>query len=113
MDILAQMNSSGNAVVYERSFMCVMEDHLQYFRDSKTTTTITLDPSMVAVYKGDFYGYLNEVKIPKQYHWFFMRVNGYFAPWEFDGTKTEFLVPDQTEIERLIGPYISSGVIRT
>ena len=99
--------------MYEKGFLDLLEDHLQYLRSLSSTKTITLDPSMVLVYAGDFYGYLNEVGIAKQYHWIIMRLNGYFSPAEFDGQKTLFLVPEQKEIDRLIMPYVSSGIIRT
>lgn len=82
------------AVVYDESFLDVLEDHLTYFRTAAKTITLSVSPAQADVYKFDLAGLLNELNVPVRLHWLTMRMNDYTSMTSNDETLTQLLVPD-------------------
>jgi len=111
MDIYSLTIPSGDDIFYTKSFMDTLESHVGYFRTSRKTTTIQVDPKKAIIYNGDFFGYLNEFKIDQKYHWIIMRVNDLYSTFEFNIDKTELVIPDRDEIEQIRCAYVATGAI--
>ncbi len=99
MKIDSMMRDPGPEVYYDPDFRALLEAHIPYLRVSEATRTMAVDLSKTAVYRGDFYGFLNAVGIPAYFHWIIMRLNDMSSPTEFDEKKTFLLVPE----DRIIG----------
>lgn len=111
MNIHTLMIKPGPAVFYTKAFMDVLEAHRAYFRSAQSTHIVQVDPKRAAIYEGDLYGYLNEVGIEAQYHWFIMRLSGLTASTEFTQAITELYIPSRDEINQILIAYKATGVI--
>lgn len=112
MKIFTKMGNSGSLIFYTEHFRVFLESHLEYFKNLSTTKTIVVDNHHVYRYEGDLYGYLyQELKIPKKYHWFILRLNDLFSSEDFkhdyrSGNITVTLkIPDLSEIDILFSIY--------
>lgn len=111
MDIDDLMMDPGPDVFYSKDFMDVLESHIDYFKNHSDTVLVEVDVSRSRAYAGDLYGYLNEIKIGPQYHWFIARLNGMFASTDFNAEVLNFFVPSQTAIDRIRIAYKATGVM--
>jgi hypothetical protein len=93
------------AVVYDESFLDVLEDHLTYFRTSTKTTTVSVSPAQADVYTFDLAALLNELNVPVRLHWLTMRMNDYTSMFENDATLTQLMVPDLNMFDKLVSVH--------
>ncbi len=89
------------AVVYDESFMDVLEDHLTWFKTSSKTTTVAVTPNQADVYSFDLAGLLIALNVPLRVHWLVMRMNDYTSFCENDNTLTSLLLPDLATFDQL------------
>lgn len=111
MDIDRLGFDPGTKEFYTKEFMDVLESHLAYLKNRSDTYTVQIDTKRAVVYEGDFYGYLNEIKIEPQYHWVIMRLNDMHASTEFNSAMTELHVPNKAEINAIFMAHKATGLI--
>ena len=87
-------------VYYSSKFINTLESSLQDIRINKTEI-LSFESRLSFVYRGDFYGLLNEIGIPKKYHYTILRINGYLNSRDFTQDIDRILVPVYSEIEIL------------
>lgn len=81
--IMSKLKDSGNRVLYNPRFRTVIETHLPILRVAPVATVQPISPDKIHQYESDFYGLLNELGIPMEMHWVYLRVNGLFNPTDF------------------------------
>lgn len=72
-------------------FREVFEKHLTFVSENSTNVR-DVDKPLTFRYHGDFYGLLKELRIPYDYWWYIMRLNGMRSPTEYQGASTFRLV---------------------
>ena len=112
MDILKLAQKSGPEVYYNKDFMDVLEAHLDYLKKDSSTHIVQVKADRVAIYEGDFYGYLNEVGIEPEYHWIIMRINGMRSPTEFTNGMDTLFIPSKDEINQIRMAHNATGVVK-
>lgn len=92
-------------VFYTQPFKQYIETHLKFLRDHPDTIKRVVEPGLVYKNRFDFYGLLLDMKVPYQYHWLIMRVNGMHDPSEMPAEHLALLVPDTRVIDQLVQLY--------
>lgn len=109
MKVDEHMYEIGADVFYSKEFRDTLESHMDYFRKSRDTRAMDVDPQKAEVYDGDLFGFLLYAKIAPKLHWVVMRVNNFFSPTEFGPGVTSLLIPKTGDIESLRQSQKSSG----
>lgn len=91
---------------YSEGFRQTIEDHMTMLLKSSYTARAIVKPDAAQRNHGDFFGLLSEMGIEPQYHWTYMRVNGYSSPYEYDKQDPVFF-PDQDLLNRIVDTYRS------
>lgn len=105
-----QLNA-GEVNYYSQTFRNTIENHLDFFRNDVSTTTLVLDVHDEYKYRGDFYGLLLKNKIHQDMFWITMRVNALHSPIDYDGELKLILVPSTYKINALLSRSINSIII--
>lgn len=105
------MFNAGATLWYDENFRHVLEAHMNYLRTTGNVASVEVSPHKADIYRGDLFGFLNEVGIDPQYHWVIMRVNEIFSPHDFGDHITTLLVPDQQVINRVFTAYRTNNRI--
>lgn len=84
---------------FEEDYRIWIESFNPYLRTSPEIKTVT--PAIAYKYQGDFYGLLDTLSVPKQYHYILMRYNGFLHSGDYDGLNTEIKLPDLKMIDKL------------
>lgn len=95
----------GSSFYYTREIKTLLESHLDFLIKSDQSTVFQLTPNIAYKYEGDLYGLLTTIKIPLQYHWLIMRMNGYSSPHELPGNKLGILQPNYSMVDQIINMY--------
>jgi hypothetical protein len=111
MQIDNDMVRDGSSDFYSPLFRFTLEAHISYFRTNKSTTTVPVAPNDTIVYNQDFFGLLTAMKILPCYHWFIMRLNDYFSPFEFGSGVSTLLLPNLKELEIIRQSWNRTNVI--
>jgi hypothetical protein len=100
MKIHGLMNNIAEELYFDHDFRNILEDHLTYL---KVTNSRVLNVTEHQNYKweGDFFGLLDELKIPKEFHYLVMRMNGLQNSAYYKGDISVLLIPDIQEVENL------------
>lgn len=104
-------NSESYGLYYKNEIRVLLESHVEFIKNHSSTTVERVMSSLTYKYEGDFYGLLMALKIPIEYHWITMRINGYSSPTEMSGEKIAFLKPDFTLIEQIINIHRSANSV--
>lgn len=99
---------TGSDVFYNEDFRIVLENHLQYFRNLSSSTTIKVENEDSYRWHGDFYGLLTFLNIKPYMHWFIMRLNGLESSTDFQSIIGGVLIPEASEIERLRQLFVTT-----
>lgn len=99
------MTYPGEDIFYDPDFRVVLDSCMTYIRNLPTTKLYILDPQQVYKHEGDLYGLLDEMHIPKQYHYSVMRINGYTSTYDLMADTTTLILPDFTEIDLIASTY--------
>lgn len=99
---------SSAPVILSHSFKIVIEDHLEYFRNHPTTTSLTVTGRDLNVYEFDWIGLLTSMRIASELHWIVIRLNGGMSYTDVPQDLVGVLVPDLTEFRNLIQMHTSS-----
>lgn len=109
-DSLLNKISAPRSYVTEIDYYVAIESHLSVIKSASSLIAIT--GNLAAVYQGDFDGLLDYLRIPKKYHYPIRRINGYGNSLDYDGEKTEILIPggetfSSAEIDKVLAIYNS------
>lgn len=105
MDILDLLTHPGDDSFYDTGFHVVLESHLTYFKENGYTVVRSIEPIYSYIYEGDFFGLLDYLRIPKCYHYFILRLNGYNSPGDLKKDTREITLPDYSVIDILQRQY--------
>lgn len=96
---------SGEPEFYEAGFRTLIEDHLDFLRNLESTRLLRVEPGEAWRWRFNFYGLLKYKGIDQRYRWVILRVNGFDHPFQFDGTTTQFKIPDGGAMDKLLQTY--------
>ncbi len=113
MQVDLLMRNDGAATYYTPAFRSAMESFMTIFRTATSTQTVTVLPGDAARYDYDFYGLLTYLKVPLNFHFTILRVNKFNDPRDYRSTILSFLMPDQSEITRIMQTMNSTSVSST
>lgn len=102
--LLSTIDQFGPPIYYTDKFRQMVEDHMLIIKQMDTTSLKTITETDWAVlnrFVGDFYGFLNALNYPPQYHWAIMRINGYRSRFDLTLDLTSLLLPDWEFIDKL------------
>jgi hypothetical protein len=92
------------------NFIYTLESFIPYIKSDRQNFNVyspTQDQNWK--YEGDFYGLLNELRVPYKLHYITMRVNGLENSGDYKGDIPSIVVPLETIISRLVVKYLSTG----
>lgn len=98
-----------NPTYYDPKFRRVLEDHLTSLASSSSNKIYTPAPGVCWKHRGDFYGLLEELNIPKELHYITMRMSGLRNHQLFTGEDITLIIPSLTEVERLLRIYSTNS----
>lgn len=90
---------------YEEGFIELIEQHLNYFRQSGNYDTIIILDQEGYKYEGDFYGLLNSKDISPNLHYAAVRLNNMRASSDYTGAPGTFLIPNSSVLNTLVKIY--------
>lgn len=105
MDIHS-LSQSSSSLYFQEPFIAFLEQHLSYIKE-QGLTAITLNETNAYKHEGNFYGILNELNIPVQYHHICMRVNDLRNSNHYSGINTIIHIPEFDTVEQLKNQYIT------
>ena len=86
---------------YDPAFRVVLGTHYTYLRNLATNRIRTVTSFQETKYRGDFYGLLTDMQIPRQFFYIILRLNDLASPDDFDVGMQNILVPDTSIIEMI------------
>lgn len=102
LSILKLEPDTGPAIFHTDHFRQLIEDHLQILAAQENVTILDIPNHVAYSSEGDFIAILLHFNIPRQYHYVFLRVNGFSSPVEYTSDMTRLLVPSDLTIENLL-----------
>jgi hypothetical protein len=102
------MINTGKPIMYDESLMNVLEDHMDFLRNHKTTTKLTVTPQQANVFQFDLQALLLELGVAADLHWVIMRMNGYDSFNQIDEDLMYLLAPDPTLVYNIASIQQSS-----
>lgn len=112
MKIDETVTPSGAEVYYSDSFRAVIEDHMTFLRTHPQTYRKSVTSAQAYKFEGDFFGLLQEINEPSQFHWIILRMNKLTSPVYSTDDITSILVPSGDVVERLRSVYMNINKIR-
>lgn len=100
----AYLTDTSVPLFYDPDFRREIELHLHLLIGSHDKTQ-SIDAATAMRFRGDFHGLSIHLGVPKDYVWIHMRLNGYSASSEYDGTEKVFLTVPAALIDRIINTY--------
>lgn len=91
-------------------FLELVNQHLLYLQQTNPKI-VSVTPHQGLKYNGDLFGLLDDLKVPKFFHYPVMLINGYTSSSDFgkEQVSGEFpsalLLPDENELYRLMNIY--------
>lgn len=102
------MNNSPDRKMDTASFRNILEDHLEYFRNHPNTRLIEITAHDANVYQFDWIGLLRKHGVPEDLHWLTIRLNGGMSYVDLGQDARSILVPDSTEVSKLLQMHTTS-----
>lgn len=102
--LMNSIEKTPPAIYYGKRFRQMLEDHLTYILGMPGTRTEAIAEDKMVIlnkYVGDWYGFLDAMGYPRQYHWVILRMNGSRDRLDLRLGITVLLVPDYTFIDKL------------
>ena len=103
MDIFGLMHRVSDSLEppfdYSLDFHIEIESHLPSL--IKNSTEVTVTNFEAAKYNGDFYGYLDYKRLPKDTHYIIQLVNKFTSPSSFNSQTKSILIPSLESIEMI------------
>lgn len=89
----------------------MVEDHISYLQNPSNHKLLQIEPTDTVKYLGDFYGLLISLGIEHDLHWICLRMNGYTATDDYNGSLDLIRVPIRTIIKNLVVRHITTSNI--
>lgn len=105
MDI-QQLSKTTNNIYYREDFMAFLEQHLGYI-EQQGVTLVTITETNAYKHEGNFYGILDELNIPNDFHYITMRINGFRNSNHYDGNDVNLKIPNFSIVEQLKNQYLT------
>lgn len=96
-----------HAGVLKEDFYILQESHVSYLRTHPETAITEVNGQQAEKYTGDFHGLLTSMNIPRKFHYFITRVNGYNTSTDYDGFRTTIRVPSTKAMNQIMTIYSS------
>lgn len=107
MTLDSLMYSPGHAAYYTDSFRAVLEDHLTFLRRHPETLALPMLPMNLYRFEADLYGLFTEMKIPPQYHYVVMRLNGWDSPLHTPQNLKQLILPPYAEVDKIRQAHVT------
>lgn len=104
---LSQTLALPSSFVTDPDYYTLLETHIPYIRSISSPVQVL--PNTADIYQGDFDGLLENMGIPKKYHYLVRRINGYNNSGDYDGQETTILIPGG---ERFLASAIEQIIVR-
>ncbi len=104
-NIANSLVSYENPMYYDPSFQRMLRDHLVRIRESVGTQPMVLTTNIAHHCKGDLYMVFRQMGLSPKYWWITMVINNYSSPEQYDGERTNFILPDIEYIDELYQMY--------
>ena len=95
------IQSSFDQIYFDHNFLVMIESHLTYLKTVGNVRLTEVSNHQNYKFEGDLFGLLDDLHVPKNFHYITARVNGYENSADFQGDKQYLLLPDGNEIEQL------------
>lgn len=105
MSLADYLNTDNDDLINNPEYLRLMDTHIGFFKNHAENKIVTVTGLQADIYAGDLFGLLNLLNIGREYHYVVMRMNGFFSSGDFDGTITEFIVPSNSALSRVVAIY--------
>ncbi len=105
MKIHGLMAPISDKTFYEEGFMIALEAQLSYLKSLPTNRAYTVTPHIANKHKGDFYGLLDHLDIPKKYHYLILLINNLLSSSDYSDSQLTIILPDVGEIDLIKAVY--------
>lgn len=105
MSVLDQIRKPDTETLTDPKFLLVIDDHANYLRTHSTSRMVEVSVAAADRAKHSLSRLLYELNVDYAYHHVIARVNGFVSTYEFDGTTKTLIIPDISEISKLIQRY--------
>lgn len=82
--------------------MNIWYDHMSYLRTSTRVETTVVSDHQCIKFESDYWGLLQDLGVPPQFHPFVTKFNGYDHPADYKGTPDVVQLPDLQELEVIL-----------
>lgn len=98
--MLRQLPGSGTGEYFSEEMFHQLQPHLPLLIKSRSVHNVTVDPSHVDMFAGDFYGYLKRFQpaVPYEMYWLSCRLSGMNGPNDFDKRHLNLFLVTETDI---------------
>ncbi len=104
--ISSLMTDDGGDTYYSDQFLQAIYSYMPYFKITANVTYETPDNHTLYKYDGDFFGLLEELGIPKKYHFGTMVLNGLRSSGDYTSAKMSAIATlDTSQIDLLESIY--------
>lgn len=116
MDILplSRLNSvsQAQAVYYTAEFMNDIEGNLPFLLKNPSESMLRISAQKANMYKGDLVGLLVAEGMPASMHWITIRMNGYLCSTDYEGERTEFILPNEQVVTMIQRKHVMEHNVR-
>lgn len=96
-----------NSQVNDLNYYVLLETHIPYLKTHEQTQYVEVTGQQAEMYRGDFHGLLDSLRVNKKYHYIVTRVNGLLSSTDYDGVTTGIYVPNPSTISSFLATYES------
>ena len=106
-NIASSLVSYENPMYFDPGFQRMLRDHLVLIRQSNSTQPMIVDSNVAHHSKGDLYFVFRQMGLSPKYWWITMIINNITSPEQYDGERTDFILPDMQYIDELYQLYMT------
>lgn len=107
MPITALLVSTITSVNYEQKYRNVLETHMDAIRKDPDTINTQINTHDAYKYEYDFYGLLQHLGFPDDFHWIVLRTNDMVDPRDYTADRTVIAIPSTAFLEKLRRLYMT------
>ncbi len=100
-NIANSLVSYENPLYFEPKFQRMLSDHLVKIKESVGTQPMVVETNVAYHAKGDLYMVFRQMGLSPKYWWITMIINNITSPEQYDGERTNFILPDYDYIDEL------------
>jgi len=102
MDLFKKLTAVDDGVYFTKGFQALIETHLLYLNNEKFVEIKPIAPYLSLKYKGDFYGLMLELNIPRLAHYASLRINGLANPFDYNGDSNFISIVNPSVLMNLV-----------